>query len=69
MQTTENTKPAPSPVARLALSIPESAESIGCSVPHIYRLIAAGKLRSTKVGRRTVIPVTALRALAEGEAA
>lgn len=67
--TKETTKKAAAPVARLAYSIPEAAESIGCSVPHVWRLIAAGKLRSSKAGRRTIIPATALIALVEGEAA
>lgn len=74
MQTAETSKQETSkqnaaPVVRLAFSIPETAESIGCSVPHVWRLIAAGKLRSTKAGRRTIVPASALRAFVEGEAA
>lgn len=74
MQTAEISKNEPAkkdaaPVVRLAFSIPETAESIGCSVPHVWRLIAKGKLRSTKAGRRTIVPASALRAFVEGEAA
>lgn len=69
MQTAESSKNEAAPVVRLAFSVPETAESIGCSVPHVWRLIAAGKLRSTKAGRRTIVPASALRAFVEGEAA
>lgn len=41
----------------LAYSIPEAARHLGnISRAHIFKLIAAGKLRTVKLGRRTLIP-------------
>ena len=54
---------------RLGYSFKSAAEASGLSVPTLYRRAAEGKLRVTKVGRRSIIPASSLRALIEGEAA
>jgi excisionase family DNA binding protein len=41
----------------LCLSIPGAADTLCCSRSQIYRLLAAGHLRSIKIGRRSVIPL------------
>lgn len=46
---------------RLALSIEEAAQSIGVSKSVVEELIATGQLRTKHIGRRVVIPVSALK--------
>ena len=48
------------PVARLLLSAEEAAEALRFSRARIYEEIAAGRLRSIKVGRIRRVPVKAL---------
>jgi excisionase family DNA binding protein len=48
---------------RLAYSIDEAAESIGVSKRTIEELLSTGQLRSKVIGRRRLIPVSALRKL------
>lgn len=48
-------------VERLALSIAEAAEALGCSQGHIRNLIARGELKSFKAGRRVLIRVDVLK--------
>lgn len=55
---------------RLAVSIPEAADLIGCSASMLWKLIAQGDIAKAKVGRRTVVRVAELeRFLAAGETA
>lgn len=54
-----------SPTEPLAYSIPNAAKAIDCSQRHIYNLVADGKLRLVKSGRRSLIPASDLRALVE----
>lgn len=42
------------PAHRRALSITELADSFGVSVPTIYREIQAGRLRKSKLGKKTI---------------
>jgi excisionase family DNA binding protein len=56
------------PPEPLAYSIAETCRVSTLSKSQIYNLIRAGKLQSRKLGRRTLIPATSLRALIEGEA-
>ncbi|MEZ5321294.1 MAG: helix-turn-helix domain-containing protein [Microthrixaceae bacterium] len=49
--------------AKAALSIRETAEVTGLSVSSVRRALAAGVLRSVKIGRRVVIPRASLDAL------
>ena len=51
--------PEASPTRR-ALSVPEAAESLGLSEAMVYRLCWRKELPSRKVGRRLLIPVTAI---------
>ena len=46
--------------SRLALSIPEAAESLGVGRSSIYHEIRSGQLPVLRFGRRTLIPVPAL---------
>jgi predicted DNA-binding transcriptional regulator AlpA len=45
------------PLQRRALSIPQMVEVFGYSRASLYNEFAAGRLRKTKMGRRTVIAV------------
>lgn len=40
----------------------EAADQLGCGRSHIYRLIAAGEVRSVKVGRLRRVPSTEVEA-------
>lgn len=50
---------------RLAFRIDDVTEITGLSRATIYRLIAAGKLRTTKIGGCRVVPASSLRTLIE----
>jgi excisionase family DNA binding protein len=52
-------------IAPLSYKIDDAAAALGVSQRTIYNLIDAGKLRRVKVGRRSLIPATDLRALVE----
>ena len=51
------------PISRLAYSLAESETLIGLSRSSLYRLIAAGKLRTVQHGRRRIVPRTELERL------
>lgn len=51
---------------RRALSPREAERTLGISHATLYRLIKAGRLRTIKLGSRTVIPVDAIDALLAG---
>lgn len=51
--------------APLVYTIEEAAEQTRVSCDTIYRLIAAGKLKTIKIGRRRLVPASALVRLAE----
>ncbi len=61
--------PAPTELAPLAYSIKEAARVSSLSKSGIFNLIAAGRLKTRKIGGRTLIPADSLRALIDGEAA
>jgi excisionase family DNA binding protein len=50
-------------VKRLALSIREAEQASGLSRATLYRLIANGRLKTSKVGARRIITVGALETL------
>lgn len=54
------------PPPRLAYSLDEAARSISLSRRGLYQLIEAGELRTVKVGRRRLVPVSELERLAAG---
>lgn len=45
---------------RLALSIAETAASIGVSRPVVYRLIKEGRLKTVHLGRRQIVTAASL---------
>jgi len=53
---------------KLAYSIREASESTSLSRSSIYNYVAAGRLKTVRVGGRTVIPAESLHALIAGEA-
>ncbi|WP_374552325.1 helix-turn-helix domain-containing protein [Sphingobium yanoikuyae] len=55
------------PSAKLAYSIREACLASSLGRTTIYNHIAAGRLRVTRVGGRTLIPAEALNALIAGE--
>jgi excisionase family DNA binding protein len=57
------------PFPRLAYSLAESEALSGLSRSSLYRLIAAGKLKSVRHGRRRIIPRDELERLCRTEAA
>ncbi len=53
-----STASSTAPVAPVRLLTPEqAAQVLGCGRSHMFRLIAAGEIRSIKVGRLRRIPV------------
>lgn len=59
---------APTPPARL-LSIDDAAKTLGIGRTIVYSEMAAGRLASVKVGRRRLIPASAISAYIEAIAA
>lgn len=54
---------------KLGYSIREACQASSLGRTTIYNHIAAGRLRVTRVGGRTIIPAEALRALIAGDVA
>jgi excisionase family DNA binding protein len=52
---------------RRALSPREAERTLGISHATLYRLIKAGRLKTIKLGTRTIITVEAIDALLSGE--
>jgi excisionase family DNA binding protein len=50
-------------------SIPDAAAALGLGRSKIYELIAEGKLATITIGRRRLVRLDSIRALALGEAA
>lgn len=48
----------------LLASIPEAQRALGIARSTAYRLMDAGKLERVKIGRRTLIKVSSIKALA-----
>ena len=49
----------------IGISPIEAARCLGVSRSTIYRIIKSGQLRTIKIGRRTIVPVSALTTLVE----
>jgi hypothetical protein len=49
------------PVARIAYSIPEWAQATGQNRASVWRQIQKGRLRTIRVGERTMIPTTEIK--------
>jgi excisionase family DNA binding protein len=54
---------------RVALTVPEAAETLGISVRHAWNLVNAGQLPSFRLGRRVVVPKQRLVELLDGNTA
>ena len=66
MQTHENIIPQPSRLQPLAHSVNEVAELLGLSRVSIYKFMNDGRIRSFKVGSRTLILRTEVDAFLNG---
>lgn len=55
------------PLPKLGYSIREASAVSSLGKTTIYAHLAAGRLRATRVGGRTIIPAESLRALLAGE--
>ena len=51
------------------VSIPDAAKALGLGRSKIYKLIGEGKLETVSIGRRRLVRIDSVRALALGEAA
>ena len=60
-------KESPQMNTPIAMSPRDAANSIGISRSTLYRLIQSGSIKTVKLGRRTVIPVSSLMALLDAE--
>jgi excisionase family DNA binding protein len=60
-------KSDPRDIRKVAYSIKEACKASSLGRTTIYGHIAAGRLRATRVGGRTLIPAEALHALINGE--
>lgn len=54
------------PPPKLAFTIAEACQSIGISRSKLYELIGEGRLRTQKIGSRTIIPAGSLHDLIAG---
>ena len=60
-------KETATPSARMALSVPEAAETLGVSVAFAYQLAASQRLPTVRLGNRILVPVAALERMLKGE--
>jgi excisionase family DNA binding protein len=51
------------PPARVAYSMSEAAASLGVSLSTVKNLIAQGRLKTARIGRRVLIPASSLESL------
>lgn len=51
------------------LSIPDTARALGIGRTNVYSLIASGQLETVTIGRRRLVKVESVEAIAKGEAA
>lgn len=53
----------------VCVSVPDAARALGIGTTYAYELIGAGKLRTRKLGRRTLVLTSSVRELVgEGNA-
>ena len=50
---------------KLAFNLSEAADTLGTSYKAVYHLVKGGRLRAVRVGRRIIIPRSALEELLE----
>lgn len=46
--------------ARLTMTVPEAADAIGVSTRHLYELVRTGQFPAVRLGRRVIIPRSAV---------
>jgi len=63
----EVARTTPADVPERLLSIDDAAERLGIGRSRLYDELAAGRLRSLKVGRRRLVPASALAAYVAAE--
>lgn len=56
-------------IPRSAMSVPEASKALGLSNSTVYALVADGTLRAKRIGRRIIIPVSALHELLDDTSA
>lgn len=54
---------------RLTLSVPVAAAMVGIGRSTLYELVRSGDVRSVRLGKRIVIPITVIEAVLRGETA
>jgi excisionase family DNA binding protein len=59
----------PPEVRKLALSVEEAADCMSLAERAVWDLVGTGQLRSLKVGRRRIVPVSAIEEFLEREGA
>lgn len=52
---------------KVLLSIPEACVMLGVARSHLYRMMKSQAISHVKLGRRTLIPMSSIRAIAEGD--
>ena len=67
LQTIQIPMQEPSPIPKLAYTIEEAAESLNMGKSMAIALINAGRLRSIRLGRKILIPVTEIQAFLDRE--
>lgn len=53
----------------ILISIPDAAKALGLGRSKFYELISEGRVETVRIGRRRLVRVESVRALALGEAA
>ena len=48
------------------VSVPDACKALSIKRSTLYRMLKSGELEHRKLGRRTLIPAAAIRAIAEG---
>ncbi|MFC7754956.1 helix-turn-helix domain-containing protein [Tsukamurella soli] len=61
--------PEPAQPARTLYTIPEAVEVLRISRAHLYNLINRGSVKSTRLGRRVLIPAAEIERLQRGDSA
>lgn len=51
----------------ICVSVPEAARALSIGLTKTWELIGQGKLRTQKIGRRTLVLAASVRELGEGE--
>lgn len=61
----DDTEPRKAAPEKLAYNVREVATKLGVSEPLVWKLLAAGRIRATKLGRRTLIRAEELQRVLE----